>query len=78
MSTLAMQDMNQVIAVLDAMKHWRLQCENSTKRGRSYSCTVWNNGKRVTSYARTPLMAATAAITKLNDKKVGTGLKIVG
>lgn len=64
-----MQDMNQAIAVLDATKHWRIQCENSTTKGRHYSCTVWNDGRRVTAYARTPLMAAESALKKLKEPK---------
>ena len=64
-----MRDMNQAIAVLDATKHWRIQCENSAARGRHYSCKIWDKGRRVEASARTPLMAAEAALRKLKEPR---------
>lgn len=72
-----MRDLNQAISIIDAMKHWAVQCVNNSKRGRSYSCTLWNGGKRVTAYGRTPLNAIASAVEKLRDKAHGTGLRIV-
>lgn len=70
-------DMNHALEMLAAVKHWRVQCENSATKGRSHSCTIWNGGRRVTAHARTPMDAVRAAFAKLADKATGTGLKIV-
>ena len=64
-----LQNMNQAVAVLDATKHWRIQSENSSARGRYYSCKIWANGRRVEATARTPLMAVEAALQKLKEPR---------
>lgn len=66
----SLHTLDQAIAVIDAMTHWRVQCENSNGR-RRYSCTLWGDGRRVTASARTPLAAITAATAKLrkNDPR---------
>lgn len=46
-----------------------IQCLSFTAKGRHYSCTVWHEGRRVTAYARTPLMAAESALKKLKEPK---------
>ena len=73
-----LQSLEQSVAVLDAMaKHWRLQVENSERRGRHYSCTVWARGRRFTTRARTPVLAVNSAIDKIRGGVSGTRLKIV-
>lgn len=83
-----MLDMNQAIAVLNAMHHWTLQSENRNGNRRGYSCTIWDRsrigavggrkfGKRVTGYGTTPVIAVVRAIEKLGDKVDGTGFRIV-
>jgi hypothetical protein len=64
-----MRDMNQAIAILDAMHHWRLQVHNSEGRRRCYECTIWNGGRRVNGYGQTPVAAIMRAIDNLKQPR---------
>jgi len=71
--------MEQAIAVLDALQHWRLQCHNRTGDRRRYECTVWNAGRRVSATRYGPLAAVEAALAKLKEdrKRRTSALKIL-
>jgi hypothetical protein len=87
-----MHDMNQAIAVLSQMHHWTLQTHNRHGVRYCYSCTIWDRpspikrngrtgfvgGRRATAHGKTPLIAIAKAMEKVRDKKLGTGLKVVG
>lgn len=62
-----MHDMNQAIAVLDAMHHWTLKPNNRMGERRSYECTVWNAGRRVTGHGRSPVAAIMRALDNLKE-----------
>lgn len=64
-----MRDMNQAIAVLDAMHHWSLKCNNSHGLRRNHECTIWNCGRRVSACGQTPLAAIQHAIQKLKEPR---------
>lgn len=64
-----MRDMNQAIAVLDAMHHWTLQTHNRHGQRDGYECTIWNDGRRVTGHGRSPISAIMRAIDNLKEPR---------
>ena len=64
-----MRDMNQAMAVLDAVHHWTLKTNNANGLRRSYECTVWNAGRRVTGHGRSPIAAIMRALDNLKDPR---------
>ena len=69
-------DMANAIAVIDRMKHWKVQCENSDGK-RRYSCTLLDGGRRVTCTRQSVLIAINAAIEKLAEKDNPCKLKVM-
>lgn len=64
-----MRDMNQAMAVLAAMHHWRIQTHNRHGARSGYECTIWNDGRRVTGNSNCPLGAILRAVAKLKEPR---------
>ena len=71
---------DQAIMIINAMKHWSVQCVNAKGSRKGYTCTLWNDGRRVTGQSgRSPLAAIQKAIAKLQQTtKGGTTIRIHG
>jgi len=82
-----MNDMNQIIGLLEAMRHWRLEGYHDKKHGLIYYCTIEDGGHKVEAGGRSSFMAASLALTRLRkarqakrktSDKSGSGLKVFG
>ena len=68
-------DLNQAVALMETMKHWTIKSVNRKDQRRSYECTLWADGRRVSAQSKTPLAAVTAAIGKLQPT---SKLRVIG
>lgn len=64
-----MEGIDDLIPLIDGMKHWRVQVVNSQEKRRAYECTLWHNGNRVSSKAQSPRAAVLRSIDKLSLSK---------